>query len=60
MNLVLHLIDIFGTFVFALSGATVGVRHRLDLFGVFALSFVTAVGGGCIRDLCLGATPLQG
>ena len=60
MSLLLHFIDLFGTFVFALSGATVGVRNRFDLFGVFALSFVTAIGGGCIRDLCLGATPPAG
>lgn len=60
MAVLLHLIDVFGTFVFALSGATVGVRHRFDLFGVFVLAFVTAVGGGCIRDLCLGATPPAG
>ena len=60
MTVLLHLIDIFGTFVFALSGATVGVRHRFDLFGVFVLAFVTAVGGGCVRDLCLGATPPAG
>ena len=46
MTVLLHFIDVFGTFVFALSGATVGVRHRFDLFGVFVLAFVTAVGGG--------------
>ncbi len=60
MDFFLHFIDLFGTFVFALSGAIVGVRHRFDLFGVFALSSVTAIGGGCIRDICLGATPPPG
>lgn len=59
-GLFLHFIDLFGTFVFALSGAIVGVRHRFDLFGVFALASVTAIGGGCIRDICLGATPRPG
>lgn len=60
MTFLQHFIDICGTFVFALSGATVGVRHRFDIFGVFVLAFVTAVGGGCMRDLCLGATPPSG
>jgi len=60
MTVLLHFIDVFGTFVFALSGATVGARHRFDLLGVFVLAFVTAVGGGGVRDLCLGATPPAG
>jgi uncharacterized membrane protein YeiH len=50
-------LDLFGTFVFALSGAMVGVRHRLDLFGVLVLSFVAATAGGIIRDLLIGAVP---
>ena len=50
-------LDLVGTFVFAISGATVGVRHRLDLFGVLVLSFAAAVSGGIIRDVLIGATP---
>lgn len=50
-------LDLIGTFVFAISGATVGVRHRLDLFGVLVLSFAAAVSGGIIRDVLIGATP---
>ncbi len=50
-------LDLFGTFVFALSGAMVGVRHRLDLFGVLVLSFAAATAGGIIRDLVIGAVP---
>lgn len=59
MNLhgLLVALDYAGTFVFALSGATVGVRHRLDLFGVLVLSFAAAVSGGIIRDVLIGATP---
>src|ERR671926_1736323 len=49
--------DLLGTFVFALSGATVGVRHRLDLFGVLVLSFAAATAGGIARDLLIGAVP---
>lgn len=50
-------LDLIGTFVFAISGATLGVRHRLDLFGVLVLSFCAATAGGIIRDLLIGATP---
>lgn len=50
-------LDLIGTFVFAISGATVGVRHRLDLFGVLVLSFAAAVSGGIVRDVLIGATP---
>jgi len=49
--------DLVGTFVFAISGATVGVRNRLDLFGVLVLSFAAATSGGIIRDVLIGATP---
>jgi uncharacterized membrane protein YeiH len=51
------LLDLAGTFVFALSGATVGVRHKLDIFGVLVLSYVAANAGGIGRDLLLGVTP---
>lgn len=50
-------LDLAGTFVFALSGAAVGVRHRLDLFGVLVLSFAAANAGGIARDVLIGATP---
>ena len=43
--------------MFAISGATVGVRHRLDLFGVLVLSFAAATSGGILRDVLIGATP---
>lgn len=51
------LLDFLGTFAFALSGALVAVRHRLDLFGVLVLSFAAAAAGGITRDVLLGATP---
>ena len=57
MDFILVILDLVGTFVFALSGALVGVRHRLDLFGVLVLSFVAAIGGGVMRDTMIGATP---
>jgi uncharacterized membrane protein YeiH len=52
-----YLLDLAGTFVFALSGATAGVKHRLDLFGVLVLSFAAANTGGITRDLLIGAVP---
>ncbi|MDH5834134.1 trimeric intracellular cation channel family protein [Luteimonas kalidii] len=51
------IIDFVGTFAFAISGALVAVRHRLDLFGVLVLAFAAATAGGIIRDVLLGATP---
>lgn len=50
-------IDYLGTFAFAVSGATTGVRKGLDLFGVLVLSFAAATAGGITRDTLLGATP---
>jgi uncharacterized membrane protein YeiH len=53
----LLVLDLCGTFVFALSGAMSGVKHRLDLFGVLVLSFAAGTAGGLIRDVLLGAEP---
>ncbi|MDQ5851446.1 MAG: trimeric intracellular cation channel family protein [Chloroflexota bacterium] len=50
-------LDLIGTFVFALSGGLAGVRERLDLFGVLVLSFAAASAGGIMRDLLIGAVP---
>lgn len=49
--------DFAGTFVFAVEGALAGVAGHLDVFGVAVLSVATALGGGLIRDLLIGATP---
>ncbi len=57
MDTFLLALDFIGTFVFAISGATVGVRHRLDLFGVLVVSFAAATLGGIVRDVLIGATP---
>jgi Glycine transporter len=53
----LLVLELVGTFVFALSGATAGVKHRLDLFGVLVVSFATATAGGITRDVLIGAVP---
>src|SRR5689334_17764410 len=57
MGTLLLVLDLVGTFVFALSGATAGVKHRLDFFGVLVLSFVAGNFGGITRDLMIGAVP---
>ena len=57
METVLFVLEIVGTLAFAVSGAFVGVRRDMDVFGVIILGLTTAVGGGVIRDLSLGLTP---
>jgi uncharacterized membrane protein YeiH len=56
MSLLLVL-DLIGTFVFAISGATAGVTRRLDLFGILVISFVAGNVGGIIRDILIGSVP---
>jgi uncharacterized membrane protein YeiH len=53
------IMDVTGTFSFALAGALAGMEKRLDPFGVLIISFATAIGGGTIRDLLLGNTPVS-
>lgn len=55
-----RLLDLAGTFAFAISGATAAKRRGLDLFGILAIAYVTACGGGIARDLCIGAAPPAG
>jgi len=50
-------LDLMGTFVFALSGALAGVKRKLDLFGVLVLSFAAGNSGGITRDVLIGAVP---
>lgn len=53
------LIEVIGTFAFAVSGAIAAVKSRYDIFGIFVLAFVTAIGGGTIRDLLVGNLPVS-
>lgn len=57
INTLLVVFDLAGTFVFALSGATAAIKHRLDLFGVLVLSFAAGNSGGIARDVMIGAVP---
>ncbi len=59
-QLLFNLVDLAGTFAFAISGATAARRCNLDLFGILAIAFITACGGGIARDLCIGAVPPAG
>ena len=52
-------IEIAGTVAFAISGAFSAMQKRLDVFGVMIMGFVTAIGGGTIRDILIGYTPVS-
>ena len=51
------IIEFLGTFAFAISGVRLASAKKFDLFGAFAIGFITAIGGGTIRDLFIGVTP---
>lgn len=53
-----QLLDIIGTMAFAMSGALTAMNKKMDPFGVFIVAFVTAVGGGTLRDVLIGRTPV--
>ena len=52
-----YIMEMIGTIAFAASGAMAGIRKKMDIFGVCVLGFVTAVGGGMVRDVILGVIP---
>ncbi len=52
-------VEMIGTFAFAVSGAIAAIRSRYDIFGILVLAFVTAIGGGTIRDLLIGNLPVS-
>ena len=54
----IYFLDLFGTFVFAISGAMSAASKRFDIFGAVFVGSVTAIGGGTIRDLLLGIAPV--
>ena len=54
-----YTIDILGTIAFAISGVLVAFHKRMDLFGILIIAFVTAVGGGTLRDILTGQTPVS-
>ncbi len=56
---IIYALDIAGTFAFAISGALVAMKKQFDVFGVIIIAFVTAVGGGMIRDVLINAHPIN-
>lgn len=52
------LLDFLGTIAFATSGALTAMHKKLDIFGIFIVGFVTAIGGGTLRDVLTGNTPV--
>ncbi|MFA5699580.1 MAG: trimeric intracellular cation channel family protein [Sphaerochaeta sp.] len=54
---VINAFDLFGTFIFALTGAVKGVRCKLDILGVVVFACTVGCGGGMFRDMLIGATP---
>jgi len=58
MNIFIHALDLFGTGVFAVTGALAAGRKKMDIFGVVVLGCVTAMGGGTLRDVILGSQPI--
>jgi len=54
-----YIIDILGTIAFAISGVLVAINKKMDLFGILIIAFVTAVGGGTLRDVLIGNTPVS-
>ncbi|MBU3822854.1 trimeric intracellular cation channel family protein [Flavobacteriaceae bacterium XHP0103] len=55
----LYIIDVLGTIAFAISGVLVAINKKMDLFGILIIAFVTAVGGGTLRDIMIGDTPVS-
>ncbi len=56
---ILTILDLIGTLVFAISGTATGLRKNYDFFGASVIAFVTAIGGGTIRDTLIGNTPVS-
>ncbi|MBR4846326.1 MAG: TRIC cation channel family protein, partial [Bacteroidaceae bacterium] len=55
---IMEIFDFIGTFAFAISGIRLASAKQFDLFGAYVVGVVTAIGGGTLRDLMLGVTPI--
>ena len=53
------LIDILGTAAFSMSGVIAAMEKKLDFFGIFVIAFITAIGGGTVRDVIIGDLPVN-
>lgn len=57
-EIILYVLDLTGTFVFAISGMITAAQKKFDLFGATVIAFVTAIGGGTLRDVLIGSQPV--
>lgn len=55
---IFNLVDILGTIAFTISGVSAAMQKRLDIFGILVIAFITALGGGTLRDLMIGDLPV--
>lgn len=55
----IRIIEIIGTAAFSIAGAFAAMEKRLDIFGIFIIAFVTALGGGTLRDVLIGEVPVR-
>lgn len=55
---IFNLLDILGTIAFTISGVSAAMQKRLDIFGILVIAFITALGGGTLRDLMIGDLPV--
>lgn len=57
--MLIDVFDLLGTVAFAISGALTAIEKKMDLFGIFIIACVTAIGGGTLRDILIGAYPVS-
>ena len=58
-SLFIFIIDMLGVISFAISGVLTARSKRMDVFGIYIIAFVTATGGGTLRDILIGNTPVS-
>ncbi len=56
-GLIIDILEMIGTFAFAISGIRLSIAKDFDIFGAYVIGWITAIGGGTLRDLCLMQTP---
>jgi len=54
-----YVLDILGTIAFAISGVLIAINKKMDVFGILMIAFVTAIGGGTLRDILIGHAPVS-
>src|SRR5690606_20666479 len=57
--MIISILDILGLIAFAISGSLAAIERKMDFFGVFIIALVTSIGGGTLRDILIGNTPVS-